>query len=121
MALTHYAVLYGKSPVGLPHELKRADGSPATAPSPELARRMQEIVWEVVTRIPRPVCRPRGLLAPHQNRCASSMARRQKPSRSTPGAQPSNSLGLRLSKAERCPRDFQSAREAALAPFLRNA
>lgn len=52
VALTHYAVLYGKSPVGLPHELQRADGSPATAPSPELARRMQEIVWEVVTSIP---------------------------------------------------------------------
>ena len=40
VALTHYAVLYGKSPVGLPHELRRADGTPATAPSPELARRM---------------------------------------------------------------------------------
>ncbi len=52
VALTHYAVLYGKSPVGLPHQLQRADGSAATAPSPELAQRMQEIVWEVVTRIP---------------------------------------------------------------------
>ena len=52
VALTHYAVLYGKSPVGLPNQLMRADGSPATAPSPELARRMQEIVWEVVTAIP---------------------------------------------------------------------
>lgn len=52
VALTHYAVLYGKSPVGLPHELLRANGMPATAPSAELARRMQEIVWEVVTSIP---------------------------------------------------------------------
>lgn len=52
VALTHYAVLYGKSPVGLPHELRRADGTPATAPSPELARRMQETVWDVVTAIP---------------------------------------------------------------------
>lgn len=52
VALTHYAVLYGKSPVGLPYQLHHADGSPATAPSPELARRMQEIVWEVVTSIP---------------------------------------------------------------------
>ena len=51
VALTHYAVLYGKSPEGLPHELLRADGSPAVAPSPELARRMQETVWDVVTGI----------------------------------------------------------------------
>lgn len=49
VALTHYAVIYGKSPVGLPHRLTLADGSPARAPSAELARRMQEIVWEVVT------------------------------------------------------------------------
>lgn len=49
VALTHYATLYGKSPVGLPNQLLRADGSPADAPSPELARRMQEIVWQVVT------------------------------------------------------------------------
>lgn len=49
VTLTHYAVLYQKSPVGLPHELRKADGSPATAPSSEVARLMQEIVWEVVT------------------------------------------------------------------------
>ncbi|KRW94726.1 hypothetical protein [Paracoccus sp. MKU1] len=52
VALTHYAVLYGQSPVGLPHELMRADGSPADAPTPELARRMQEVVWEVVSTNP---------------------------------------------------------------------
>lgn len=52
VALTHYAVIYGKSPVGLPHQLMRADGTPLRAPSPELAARMQEIVWEVVTRQP---------------------------------------------------------------------
>ena len=52
VALTHYAVLYGKSPVGLPHQLLRADGTPADAPSPELARRMQELVWEVVLAEP---------------------------------------------------------------------
>lgn len=52
VALTHYAVLYGKSPVGLPHELLRANGTPADAPSPELARRMQELVWEVVSTNP---------------------------------------------------------------------
>ncbi|MDS9467271.1 hypothetical protein RGQ15_06745 [Paracoccus sp. MBLB3053] len=52
VALTHYAVIYGKNPIGLPHELRRADGSMANAPSPELAQRMQEIVWEVVTSQP---------------------------------------------------------------------
>lgn len=49
VALTHYAVLYQKSPVGLPHELLKADGTPARAPGPEAARLMQETVWDVVT------------------------------------------------------------------------
>ena len=49
MALTHYAVLYEKSPVGLPFALLRANGSPADAPSPEVAHKMQEVVWKVVT------------------------------------------------------------------------
>ena len=53
IALTHYAVIYGKSPVGLPHALKSQNGEPATAPSQEAARLMQQIVWEVVTRYPR--------------------------------------------------------------------
>jgi len=53
VALTHYAVLYGRSPVGLPHELTRADGSPATAPGPQAARLMQETVWQVVTTYPK--------------------------------------------------------------------
>ncbi|MFT4012778.1 MAG: hypothetical protein QM682_05115 [Paracoccus sp. (in: a-proteobacteria)] len=48
VALTHYAAIYGKSPVGLPAQLMRADGSPAQAPSSELAWRMQEIVWDLV-------------------------------------------------------------------------
>lgn len=52
VALTHFAVLYDRSPIGLPNQLLRADGTPATAPSPELARQMQEIVWEVVQQIP---------------------------------------------------------------------
>lgn len=52
VALTHYAVLYHRSPVGLPHELLRADGSPADAPSRQAARLMQETVWEVVTSTP---------------------------------------------------------------------
>ena len=49
VALTHFAVLSGESPVGLPHALLRADGTPATAPTPEAARIMQEVVWQVVT------------------------------------------------------------------------
>jgi hypothetical protein len=48
VALTHYAVLYHKSPVGLPHELLRADGTPADAPTQEAAKVMQQIVWDVV-------------------------------------------------------------------------
>ena len=52
-ALTHYAVLYHRSPLGLPHQLKRADGTPADAPSPAAARLMQQVTWDVVTRLPR--------------------------------------------------------------------
>ncbi|KIC45502.1 hypothetical protein RA28_10500 [Ruegeria sp. ANG-S4] len=48
VALTHYAVLYQKSPVGLPHELSKADGTPAADPGPTAAQLMQETVWDVV-------------------------------------------------------------------------
>jgi hypothetical protein len=53
VALTHYAVLYQRSPVGLPRQLLRADGTPADAPGPETARLMQQAVWEVVTGYPK--------------------------------------------------------------------
>jgi hypothetical protein len=53
IALTHYAVLYQKTPVGLPHTLQRADGTLASDPGPEAARAMQETVWDVVTSLPR--------------------------------------------------------------------
>ena len=53
IALVHYAVLYQRDPAGLPHALLRHDGSPADPPSPEAARLMQEVVWQVVTRLPR--------------------------------------------------------------------
>lgn len=53
VALTHYAVLYHRSPVGLPHRLLRADGSAADAPSDEVALKMQETAWEVVKRYPK--------------------------------------------------------------------
>jgi len=49
MALTHYAVLYQRSPVGLPSQLNKADGMPAQSLDPQAAARMQELVWEVVT------------------------------------------------------------------------
>lgn len=53
VALTHYAVLYQRSPVGLPHRLKRADGTDAAAPGADAARLMQEVVWEVVRSYPK--------------------------------------------------------------------
>jgi len=53
VALTHYATLYHRSPVGLPHRLKRADGTDADAPDEAAARAMQETVWEVVTGYPK--------------------------------------------------------------------
>ena len=53
MALTHYAVLYGRSPVGLPYRgLTDVKGRPIDHPGPEAARVMQETVWEVVTAYP---------------------------------------------------------------------
>ncbi|WP_232831240.1 hypothetical protein [Pseudogemmobacter bohemicus] len=51
MALAHYAVIYGRSPVGLPAEVACADGS-RFAIDPVAARRMQEITWDVVTAYP---------------------------------------------------------------------
>jgi hypothetical protein len=59
IALTHFAVLYGRSPVGLPHQMIRADGSPAEDPGPEVARAMQDTVWKVVTAYP-----PTGVAIP---------------------------------------------------------
>ncbi len=52
VALVHYAVLYGSSPEGLPHELLRADGTQAHAPSAETARLMQDVAWRVAKRFP---------------------------------------------------------------------
>lgn len=48
VALTHYAVLYRRSPVGLPYALNKADGTPANAPSAEAAKMLQTTVWDVV-------------------------------------------------------------------------
>lgn len=51
IALTHYATLYQRSPVGLPLALKRADGTPADAPDAEAGALMQQTVWDVVRRV----------------------------------------------------------------------
>jgi hypothetical protein len=53
VALTHFAVLYHRSPVGLPYRLKRANGTDAEAPSEPAARAMQALVWEIVTTYPK--------------------------------------------------------------------
>lgn len=53
VALTHFAVLYHRSPVGMPHRLERPDGKAATAFSAPAARKVQEIVWQVVRTLPR--------------------------------------------------------------------
>lgn len=52
VALTHYAVLYHRDPTGLSHQLTRADGSTADAPSAEAAALMQQVVWDVVRSMP---------------------------------------------------------------------
>ncbi len=52
VALTHLAVLYHREPPTAPRQLVRADGSPATPPSPEAAALMAEAVREVVTSVP---------------------------------------------------------------------
>lgn len=52
VALTHFTVLYHQDPRGMPHDLLRADGSLAQAPSAELADLMQETVWSVVRTLP---------------------------------------------------------------------
>lgn len=51
VALVHVAVLYQVSVRDLPHDLLRADGSAATAPSEAAARLMREVVDEVVGEV----------------------------------------------------------------------
>ena len=58
VALTHYAVIYGQDPINVPRQLKRADGTPADAPSEEAAALMKEAAWEVVTSLPRTGVKP---------------------------------------------------------------
>ena len=51
VALVHFTVLYHASPIGLPHNLTRADGTPADAPDPDAARLMQEVTASVVDKL----------------------------------------------------------------------
>lgn len=51
IALIHFAVLYHQPVAGLPHELLRADGTPAEAPSADTAALMQQVVWDVVSSL----------------------------------------------------------------------
>jgi hypothetical protein len=53
VALTHFAVLYQRAPLGLPHQLGRADGSAAQSLSATAAEQVQRIVWQVVLAQPR--------------------------------------------------------------------
>jgi len=52
IALTHYATLYQRSPVGLPLALRRADGTAADAPDAQAGALLQKIVWDVVRASP---------------------------------------------------------------------
>ena len=53
VALTHYAVIFGKPPTDVPRQLLRADGTPADAPGEKAAALMRKVVWDVVTALPR--------------------------------------------------------------------
>lgn len=48
VALVHFAVLYHESPLGLPHQLAKADGTPANAPDPDVAALMQEVTASTI-------------------------------------------------------------------------
>ncbi|MCZ0964473.1 hypothetical protein [Paracoccus benzoatiresistens] len=52
VALAHWTVIWHRSPVGLPHQLKRSDGTDAQWFNEEAAFQVQEIVRDVVARIP---------------------------------------------------------------------
>lgn len=52
IALTHYAVLYQRSPQGLPHRFSLEDGSILFVED-ETAEALQRLVWQVVQTIPR--------------------------------------------------------------------
>jgi len=53
VAVTHFATLYHRAPMGLPNALLRADGTPADAPDPKAAALIQRLAWDVVTTYPK--------------------------------------------------------------------
>lgn len=53
VACVHFGTLYGKSPVGLTHQTKVWWGGNFVAPSPILARKLQEIAWATVNEYPK--------------------------------------------------------------------
>lgn len=52
IALTHYAVLYQRSPEGLPNRFSLADGSVFFVET-DTAEALQSLVWQVVRQVPR--------------------------------------------------------------------
>jgi len=50
VACIHFATIHGKTPVGLTNQLKVWWGGNFQAPSPELAKKFQELAWETVTQ-----------------------------------------------------------------------
>lgn len=52
VALTHLAVIFHRSPVGVPHQLMHGDATTTIALQPETARRVQTIVRDVVAGLP---------------------------------------------------------------------
>lgn len=53
IAMIHYACIFNKSPLGLPHNLIPNAPSGTPLPTPELAAYLQTMIWEVVTSYPR--------------------------------------------------------------------
>lgn len=52
VAATHFAVLYHRSPEGLPHRFARADGTAAVPPPESAVPALHKLVWETVRRYP---------------------------------------------------------------------
>lgn len=50
VALTHFAVLYQRPPMGLPHRLARSDGALADALPDQAVSAIQTLVWQTVRR-----------------------------------------------------------------------
>lgn len=49
IAMIHYACIYNKSPLGLPHDLLPSANASVQKPSKEFAEYVQAMVWDVVT------------------------------------------------------------------------